>query len=1289
MYPSIVVETALRNARKKESDSHQTVFDREAITFSMSVSRHWASTNKHFNPFFELLRDSIVDFGGELLSCSPLSTTTDDTSDGGRGSLIITGVFLTGELPVRQSGGSKNHVEMADAMSHFAAFMYYLLQDESFSDATDIQEDGLRSKSINAISAYANEWLRKGVAPVLTKTLTEGDLLSLAHSGCSQSSIIAAAFSISDASNLRANLGQLRTILDLVAKEFGEHGGGVMSSTTSSNSLQIIGSLPVPLTSAAFFVSLLHGTLRKHSRKIAETSKKKGKELLQARPTTFVIHFGDILWRAGVGGSVIPYGPEVDEVTAQFQLLQRSLNEANNSSGGRAPIYCKASVVEEQLDLSGESRLIKFTDSPEHPEWKVPHDIFSEALSTVFVASEMSGRTDIRLGLSRSLQELLLINASSNTLLEARAGFGKSTLANEIVQIAASLKIPHFVARASQDNESNLRIWIELCAALLRTAAEDGSEDSVDLLDHLPSACGITQLYWLNDFLPARYRVTEAELRVEHNDDSDDDAEAGGLLHEEDHTHSSTANASVKLQLFGNLLHSLALLVAPFVFVIEDLQWLDSSSWKMLVQSEHWTHGLMMVCTTRPVPMHVADYFTSVCRAPTTKRVILGPLGSADLVDLACFHLAEVGVGPHAMPSVIERLVKLSEGFPFLAEELLREAKVELASSMLGSSREPAALRDAGSSTKRSTVSTDPYTDDELVALNEFYSTYKRNSGWELFKVTDGVEYFSRPGEGNIRQSKASCIIPNATPHDLLDTIVEEISEQLLKLIETRTGGNLLYIQELVSSLIESGMLKYNEKSVDLKSDVDDLVVPDNVQAVIASRLAGLTTSQQSILQTASVIGRTFTLGMVTEVHPASEMLQNLAGDLKEIVRKRLVERIVGGVVGGERRGAVSDGELQFSHKFVQESIYESCLLSNRKQVHKAIAKFLELDRSKQLSDNYALIAHHYVQAEEWRNACLYLQLSGDVKFAALFGSVVAPMLGLTRVSEHLTMEANRLATQCTGKDGVVASASLNFANGMAYGGKGELRQSAGFFTAAAKSALEMRDLNEWANNTTFSLFMTYENGNLTQVLEALHSVLRKAQEAGSPVAIRTFSVAAAALSVNAGKEDKATLLQQWKQTWEDDVHDRSYNDSATWTGVVMLKWNMGEITSDECAKAVVRRYEISKHSTSNVMYTTGISSNALCMLQLYDYAEAAGADTLGGVKVSEFLRMTSFYASYLEKLAKTYPLSKGWAHALRGAVLARIGKLGAAMQHFNKAEEASLKISGKACLCYTLLELG
>ena len=42
-----------------------------------------------------------------------------------------------------------------------------------------------------------------------------------------------------------------------------------------------------------------------------------------------------------------------------------------------------------------------------------------------------------------------------------------------------------------------------------------------------------------------------------------------------------------------------------------------------------------------------------------------------------------------------------------------------------------------------------------------------------------------------------------------------------------------------------------------------------------------------------------------------------------------------------------------FKTRFVQESIYESCLVSNRKQVHKAIAKHLEIDQSTQLCDKY------------------------------------------------------------------------------------------------------------------------------------------------------------------------------------------------------------------------------------------------------------------------------------------------------------------------------------------------
>ena len=93
--------------------------------------------------------------------------------------------------------------------------------------------------------------------------------------------------------------------------------------------------------------------------------------------------------------------------------------------------------------------------------------------------------------------------------------------------------------------------------------------------------------------------------------------------------------------------------------------------------------------------------------------------------------------------------------------------------------------------------------------------------------------------------------------------------------------------------------------------------------------------------------------------------------------------------------------QLTLSGRFVQESIYESCLVSNRKQVHKAVAKYLELDRSKQLSDSYALIAHHYVQAEEWRNECLYLQLCSEVSARLeMPGSVIASLTQWKKIRE-------------------------------------------------------------------------------------------------------------------------------------------------------------------------------------------------------------------------------------------------------------------------------------------------
>jgi hypothetical protein len=138
LVPSIVTEAALKHARKKSGISaHSSIFGREAVTFSISVARVWDSTEEEYSPFVTLLRDSISDFGGELLSMSPFEASPPLSPEPGwRGELVINGVFLAGEMPIRQSGGSKSHLDIVDAITHFVAFVHYLLRDESFLEST-------------------------------------------------------------------------------------------------------------------------------------------------------------------------------------------------------------------------------------------------------------------------------------------------------------------------------------------------------------------------------------------------------------------------------------------------------------------------------------------------------------------------------------------------------------------------------------------------------------------------------------------------------------------------------------------------------------------------------------------------------------------------------------------------------------------------------------------------------------------------------------------------------------------------------------------------------------------------------------------------------------------------------------------------------------------------------------------------------------------------------------------------------------------------------------------------
>ncbi|HEU5448526.1 MAG TPA: AAA family ATPase, partial [Acidimicrobiia bacterium] len=96
----------------------------------------------------------------------------------------------------------------------------------------------------------------------------------------------------------------------------------------------------------------------------------------------------------------------------------------------------------------------------------------------------------------------------------------------------------------------------------------------------------------------------------------------------------------------------------------------------------------------------------------------------------------------------------------------------------------------------------------------------------------------------------------------------------LVSFILERTGGNPFFVEEVVRGLIEDGTLAGGPGNYRLTRSLHEIRVPPSVQAVLAARIDRLPIEQKALLETASVIGRTFDRVVLSRVKaiPADEL---------------------------------------------------------------------------------------------------------------------------------------------------------------------------------------------------------------------------------------------------------------------------------------------------------------------------------------------------------------------------------------------------------------------------------
>jgi len=193
----------------------------------------------------------------------------------------------------------------------------------------------------------------------------------------------------------------------------------------------------------------------------------------------------------------------------------------------------------------------------------------------------------------------------------------------------------------------------------------------------------------------------------------------------------------------------------------------------------------------------------------------------------------------------------------------------------------------------------------------------------------------------------------------------EAIPNNLKQFIRDKVEGNPFYLEEVINSLLETGILVSENNVWSLTKPITESEIPSTVQGVISARLDRLENVNKRILQEASVIGRAFFYEILKHVTALSDQIDKSLMGLErlDLIRTRALQ---------------PDLEYIFKHALTQEVVYSGLLKKERQNIHERIAQVMEELFHDRLPEFYEALAYHYKQGQSVIKAVHYLMKSGQ-----------------------------------------------------------------------------------------------------------------------------------------------------------------------------------------------------------------------------------------------------------------------------------------------------------------------
>ncbi len=230
---------------------------------------------------------------------------------------------------------------------------------------------------------------------------------------------------------------------------------------------------------------------------------------------------------------------------------------------------------------------------------------------------------------------------------------------------------------------------------------------------------------------------------------------------------------------------------------------------------------------------------------------------------------------------------------------------------------------------------------------------------------------------------------------------VDNLPHETRELIAERAEGNPFFIEEIVRSLIDEGAIRMENGRPVVTEKIHSVTIPGTVQEVIAVRVERIDSVGQHVLRLGAVIGRSFLHRILRELVDQGVALDDVLQQLEE--RQIIEEREVHRTGSVRRRSLVGERAFVFKHALIQETVYESLLRRQRREVHGRVARTIERVFHDRLFDFYGMLAFHYTRSEELPQAEEYLFRAGEEAVrAAASSEALAYFREASRIYEEL-----------------------------------------------------------------------------------------------------------------------------------------------------------------------------------------------------------------------------------------------------------------------------------------------